>query len=116
MRVRWISRSALVPSLKRRPPMASISSMKMMQGWCSRAYPNISRISRALSPMYLSTMAEETTFRKLASMLLAMARASSVLPAGNECCSQSGSGTLQPCYASRFNTLMPAARCRHDLQ
>lgn len=82
MRVRWISRSALVPSLKRRPPIASISSMNMMQGWCSRAYPNISRMSRALSPMYLSTMAEETTFRKLASMLLAMARASSVLPVG----------------------------------
>ena len=32
------SRSALVPSLKRLPPMASISSMKMMHGSCSRAY------------------------------------------------------------------------------
>ena len=31
--------------------------------------------------MYLSTMALETTLRKLASMLLAIARASSVLPA-----------------------------------
>ena len=30
--VRWISRSALVPSLNLRPPMASISSMKMMHG------------------------------------------------------------------------------------
>ena len=48
---------------KRRPPMASISSMKMMQGSCSLAYPNISRISRADSPMYLSTIAEETTAR-----------------------------------------------------
>ncbi len=35
---------------------------------------------RADSPMYLSTMAEDTTLRKLASMLHAMARASSVLP------------------------------------
>jgi len=56
------------------------SSMKMMHGWWSRAYPNISRISLALSPMYLSTIAEATTFRKLASMLAAMARASSVFP------------------------------------
>jgi len=30
--------------------MASISSMKMTQGWWSLAYPNISRITRALSP------------------------------------------------------------------
>jgi len=37
-------------------------------------------MTRADSPMYLSTMAEETTFRKLASRLHAMALASSVLP------------------------------------
>ena len=37
-------------------------------------------MSRALSPMYLSTMALETTFRKLASSCLATARASSVFP------------------------------------
>lgn len=154
IRVRWISRSADVPSLNRLPPMASISSMKMMHGWCSRAYPahyifclvltlwldtkilrggesgrgcpwkrscseyktkfllwpdtnfslagrrfhaircpgiykdkyadkgipNISLIRRALSPMYLSTMADDTTLRKLASTLLATARARSVLP------------------------------------
>ena len=42
--------------------------------------PNISLMSLALSPMYLSTMALETTFRKLASSCLATARASSVLP------------------------------------
>lgn len=36
--VRWISRSAEVPSENRRPPIASISSMKMIQGWWSRAY------------------------------------------------------------------------------
>ena len=60
--------------------MASISSMKMMHGWWSFAYPNISRISRADSPMYLSTIAEATTLRNDASMLFATARASSVLP------------------------------------
>jgi hypothetical protein len=37
IKVLWISLSALVPSEKRRPPMASISSMKMMQGWFSLA-------------------------------------------------------------------------------
>ena len=80
IRVLWISLSALVPSLNLLPPMASISSMKMMQGWWSLAYPNISLISLALSPMYLSTMALETTLRKFASMLLAIALASNVFP------------------------------------
>jgi hypothetical protein len=42
--------------------------------------PNISRIIRADSPMYLSTIADETTFKKLASILLATARARRVLP------------------------------------
>jgi hypothetical protein len=51
-----------------------------MHGWWSLAYPNISRMSLALSPMYLSTIAEETTFKKFASMLLAMALANRVLP------------------------------------
>ena len=59
--VRWISRSDELPSEKRDPPMASISSMKMTHGWWSLAYPNISRITRALSPMYLSTIADATT-------------------------------------------------------
>lgn len=35
--------------------------MKMMQGWCSLAYPNISRMILADSPMYLSTIADATT-------------------------------------------------------
>ena len=37
-------------------------------------------MSLALSPMYLSTMALETTLRKFASSCLATARANSVLP------------------------------------
>lgn len=61
-------------------PMASTSSMKMMVGSWSRAYANISRITRALSPMYLSTIALETTFKKLASTFDATARANNVLP------------------------------------
>mmetsp|Transcript_1610 Transcript_1610/g.2250 ORF Transcript_1610/g.2250 Transcript_1610/m.2250 type:complete len:204 (-) Transcript_1610:207-818(-) len=80
MSVRWISRSALVPSEKRRPPMASISSIKMSVGSCSLAYPNISRINRADSPIYLSTIADDTTLRKLAFMLDANPRANNVLP------------------------------------
>eukprot|EP00968_Pinguiococcus_pyrenoidosus_P020335 scaffold2350_cov259-Pinguiococcus_pyrenoidosus.AAC.3 len=60
--------------------MASISSMKMTHGACSRAYPNISRTTRADSPMYLSTMAEATIFKKVALMFDANARASRVLP------------------------------------
>ena len=54
--------------------------MKMMHGWWSRAYPNISRISLADSPMYLSTIAEATTFKKFASMFAAIARARRVFP------------------------------------
>src|SRR3954469_25767211 len=45
-----------------------------------RYLPNISRIKRALSPIYLSTMALETTFKKLVSRVLATARARRVLP------------------------------------
>jgi hypothetical protein len=47
---------------------------------CEMNIPNISRIRRADSPMYLSTIALETTLRKLQSSVLATARASSVFP------------------------------------
>ena len=36
--------------------------MKIMHGWWSLAYPNISLINLALSPIYLSTMALDTTY------------------------------------------------------
>jgi hypothetical protein len=39
--------------------------MMMTQGSWSRAYPNILHTTRADSLMYLPTMAEETTLRKL---------------------------------------------------
>lgn len=49
-------------------------SIKMMQGWCSLAYPNISRMIRADSPMYLSTIADATTsaqaFKKMTIQLI----------------------------------------------
>ena len=49
--------------------------MKITHGSWSRANPNISRTSRALSPMYLSTMALATTFKNVAFRLQARARA-----------------------------------------
>jgi hypothetical protein len=41
---------------------------------------HIQTMSLALSPMYLSTIAEDTTFKKFASILLAMALANKVFP------------------------------------
>mmetsp|Transcript_3129 Transcript_3129/g.7941 ORF Transcript_3129/g.7941 Transcript_3129/m.7941 type:complete len:248 (+) Transcript_3129:25-768(+) len=101
MSVLWISLSAEVPSLKRLPPMASISSIKMTQGCFSLAYPNISRISRALSPMYLSTMALDTTLRKDASILQAIALASSVFPVPGGPKSRTPLGGLMPTLTNR---------------
>mmetsp|Transcript_609 Transcript_609/g.1574 ORF Transcript_609/g.1574 Transcript_609/m.1574 type:complete len:270 (-) Transcript_609:59-868(-) len=54
--------------------------MKMTHGSWSRAKPNISRMILADSPMYLSTIADATTFKNVALMLLARARASNVFP------------------------------------
>mmetsp|Transcript_33371 Transcript_33371/g.103389 ORF Transcript_33371/g.103389 Transcript_33371/m.103389 type:complete len:242 (+) Transcript_33371:258-983(+) len=96
MSVRWISRSADVPSENRDPPIASTSSMKMTQGWWSLAKPNISRITRADSPMYLSTIADATTFKKVALMFDASARARSVLPVPGGPYSSTPFGALIP--------------------
>mmetsp|Transcript_486 Transcript_486/g.1350 ORF Transcript_486/g.1350 Transcript_486/m.1350 type:complete len:300 (-) Transcript_486:88-987(-) len=54
--------------------------MKITHGSFARAYPNISLINRADSPMYLSTIALETTFKNEQSMLLAIAFANNVFP------------------------------------
>mmetsp|Transcript_766 Transcript_766/g.2059 ORF Transcript_766/g.2059 Transcript_766/m.2059 type:complete len:230 (-) Transcript_766:398-1087(-) len=94
--VRWISRSAEEPWPIRVPPMASISSMKMTHGWWSLAYPNIWRMTRALSPMYLSTIADATTFRNVAFRLHASARARSVLPVPGGPYSSTPFGALIP--------------------
>lgn len=69
-----------MPSLNLLPPIASISSIKMIQGSLSLAYPNISLITLADYPIYLSTIAEATTFKNLASMLEAKALAIRVFP------------------------------------
>jgi hypothetical protein len=76
--------------------MASISSMKMMQGALSLAYWNISRMTRADSPMYLSTIALATTFRNDAVTERLIARASSVFPVPGGPYSSTPLGVLMP--------------------
>lgn len=62
-------------------PMASISSMKTMEGACSSATRKSSRTSLGPSPRYFWISSEPTTRRKVAEVWLATALASSVLPA-----------------------------------
>mmetsp|Transcript_18453 Transcript_18453/g.46689 ORF Transcript_18453/g.46689 Transcript_18453/m.46689 type:complete len:313 (-) Transcript_18453:677-1615(-) len=86
----WLSSSSMVrctslspppPELSvRADPMESTSSMKMMEGACSRAMTNSSRTMRDPSPMYFCTSSLPMTRMKHASVRLATARASSVLP------------------------------------
>lgn len=61
-------------------PMASISSMKTMDGACSSATRNSSRTSFGPSPKYFCISSEPTTRRKVAEVWLATALASKVLP------------------------------------
>ena len=60
--------------------MASISSIKIIHGWFSLAKANIYLITLADYPIYLSTIAEATTFKNLASIFDARALAIRVLP------------------------------------
>mmetsp|Transcript_21190 Transcript_21190/g.63480 ORF Transcript_21190/g.63480 Transcript_21190/m.63480 type:complete len:219 (+) Transcript_21190:166-822(+) len=78
--VRWTSLSPPAPSSKRAPPIASTSSKKMMQAFLERAIWNSSRTMRAPSPTYFCTSSLPITRMKQASVRLATARASSVLP------------------------------------
>mmetsp|Transcript_119 Transcript_119/g.196 ORF Transcript_119/g.196 Transcript_119/m.196 type:complete len:224 (-) Transcript_119:349-1020(-) len=64
----------------RLPPMASISSKKMMQAFLARAMVNSSRTILAPSPTYFCTSSDPMTRMKQASVRLATARADSVLP------------------------------------
>mmetsp|Transcript_3445 Transcript_3445/g.5379 ORF Transcript_3445/g.5379 Transcript_3445/m.5379 type:complete len:209 (-) Transcript_3445:236-862(-) len=96
MRVRWISLSADVPSENREPPIASISSMNITHGWWSLAYPNISRMIRELSPMYLSTIADATTLRKVPLIFDARARARRVFPVPGGPYKRTPLGALMP--------------------
>mmetsp|Transcript_23791 Transcript_23791/g.60255 ORF Transcript_23791/g.60255 Transcript_23791/m.60255 type:complete len:298 (-) Transcript_23791:371-1264(-) len=85
----WLSNSSMVRCTSESPPdspstrlepIESISSMKMMEGECSRAITNNSRTMREPSPMYFCTSSEPETRMKVQSVWCATARASSVLP------------------------------------
>mmetsp|Transcript_37205 Transcript_37205/g.91581 ORF Transcript_37205/g.91581 Transcript_37205/m.91581 type:complete len:377 (+) Transcript_37205:303-1433(+) len=78
--VRCTSLSPPAPSSKRAPPMASTSSKKTMQAFLLRAIWNSSLTMRAPSPTYFCTSSLPMTRMKHASVLLATARADSVLP------------------------------------
>ena len=71
------------PSSKRAPPMASTSSKKMRHAFLLLAIWNSSRTIRAPSPTYFCTSSLPMTLMKQASVLLATARASRVLPASH---------------------------------
>ena len=72
--VRCTSESPPPPSW-RWPPIESISSMKMIEGACSRAITKSSRTIRAPSPTYFCTSSLPMTRMKHASVRLATARA-----------------------------------------
>mmetsp|Transcript_7607 Transcript_7607/g.21620 ORF Transcript_7607/g.21620 Transcript_7607/m.21620 type:complete len:346 (-) Transcript_7607:39-1076(-) len=86
----WFSSSSMVrctslspppePPSMRALPMLSTSSMKMMEGACSRAITNSSRTMRLPSPMYFCTSSDPETRMKVQSVWCATARASSVFP------------------------------------
>mmetsp|Transcript_12618 Transcript_12618/g.42148 ORF Transcript_12618/g.42148 Transcript_12618/m.42148 type:complete len:240 (-) Transcript_12618:383-1102(-) len=84
--VRCTSRSPLWSPPNRLVPIASSSSMKMMAPALppllifSFANSNASRTSLAPSPMNICTSCGPASFKKMASVCLAQARASSVLP------------------------------------
>mmetsp|Transcript_9934 Transcript_9934/g.25746 ORF Transcript_9934/g.25746 Transcript_9934/m.25746 type:complete len:273 (+) Transcript_9934:197-1015(+) len=79
-RMRCTSRSAPVWASKRLVAMASISSMKMMEGAFSLAILNTSRTILGPSPRYFCTNSDPTTRMKDALVCDATARAIIVLP------------------------------------
>mmetsp|Transcript_39317 Transcript_39317/g.98426 ORF Transcript_39317/g.98426 Transcript_39317/m.98426 type:complete len:264 (-) Transcript_39317:317-1108(-) len=79
-RMRCTSLSAPVWASKRLVAMASISSMKMMDGEFSRAIRNTSRTILGPSPRYFCTNSDPTTRMKDAFVCDATARAIIVLP------------------------------------
>ena len=74
------SLSPPAPSSKRAPPIASISSKKIMHAFFVLAISNSSLTILAPSPTYFCTSSEPMTLMKVASVLLATALAHSVLP------------------------------------
>mmetsp|Transcript_6648 Transcript_6648/g.18018 ORF Transcript_6648/g.18018 Transcript_6648/m.18018 type:complete len:256 (-) Transcript_6648:457-1224(-) len=85
----WLRSSSMVRCTSESPPdspsclddpMESTSSMKMMDGACSRAMTKSSRTIREPSPMYFCTSSDPDTRMKVQSVWCATARARSVLP------------------------------------
>mmetsp|Transcript_50681 Transcript_50681/g.130588 ORF Transcript_50681/g.130588 Transcript_50681/m.130588 type:complete len:217 (-) Transcript_50681:642-1292(-) len=85
----WLSSSSIVRCTSESPPcspstrlepMESTSSMKMIDGACSRAITKSSRTMRLPSPMYFCTSSPPETRMKQHCVWCATARASSVLP------------------------------------
>jgi hypothetical protein len=72
------------PDSMRDDPIESISSMKMIEGACSRAITNSSRTIREPSPMNFWTSSEPETRMKVHSVWWATARASNVFPVPEE--------------------------------
>uniref|UniRef100_A0A2M4D036 Putative secreted protein n=1 Tax=Anopheles darlingi TaxID=43151 RepID=A0A2M4D036_ANODA len=66
--VRWTSESPPLPLSIRDEPMESISSMKMIDGACSRAITNNSRTIREPSPMNFCTSSDPDTRMKVHSV------------------------------------------------
>mmetsp|Transcript_26626 Transcript_26626/g.80717 ORF Transcript_26626/g.80717 Transcript_26626/m.80717 type:complete len:483 (-) Transcript_26626:267-1715(-) len=102
----WLRSSSIVrctsespppePPSMRAPPIESISSMKMMEGACSRAITKSSRTIREPSPMYFCTSSEPETRMKVQSVWCATARASSVLPVPGGPCISTPLGCAMP--------------------
>lgn len=91
---------------QQRAPIASISSMKMMAGDFSRARAKASRTILAPSPMNIWTRAGPASFRKVALVCAAHARAISVLPVPGGPCRSTPLGGLMPSDLKRSLCVM----------
>src|SRR5215831_14875415 len=101
------SRSSLPPpmtALPRRPPMASISSMKMIEGARLRASANRSRTRDAPTPTNSSTNADPVTDRNGTCASPATARAMSVLPVPGGPTMSTPRGPCAPAAAYRIGS------------
>ena len=107
----WLSvfsRSSLVPIIIPRPrerPMASISSMKMMQGAFSLACRNRSRTRAAPTPTNISTKSEPEREKNGTPASPATALARSVLPVPGGPTSSTPFGSLPPSLVNFFGFL-----------
>lgn len=93
-------------------PIASISSMKTMEGACSSATLNSSRTSLGPSPRYFWISSEPTTRRKVADVWLATALASSVLPGADQTEAKSAKHTF-PSISLTYKNYITKASLKH---